>query len=80
MGEEAHVTDREGLYNLIGRDIRVNNTGKSQSPEMSKATTIESYSCTVVHQIDKILWYEPASSQWHTDLYDDLEEYQKSEF
>ncbi len=80
MGEEAHVTDREGLYNLIGRDIRVNNTGNSQSPEMSKATTIESYSCTVVHQIDKILWYEPASSQWHTDLYDDLEEYQKSEF
>lgn len=76
IGERANVIVDEGRYNLIGRDIRVNNaTGSVESPDLSKSTTIDSYSCTVVHQIDKVLWFEEPSSQWHTDLYEDLEDY-----
>lgn len=76
MGGRAKVLADEGRYNLIGRDIRVNNaTGSKDSPDLSKSTLIESYSCTVVHQIDNVLWFEQPSDQWHTDLYEDLDDY-----
>ena len=76
IGGRANVMLDEGRYNLIGRDIRVNNaTGSVDSPDLSKSTTIDSYSCTVVHQIDKVLWFEQPSDQWHTDLYEDLDDY-----
>ena len=76
IGGRANVVVEEGRYNLIGRDIRVNNaTGSTTSPDLSRSTKIESYSCTVVHQVDNILWYEQPSDQWHTDLYEDLNEY-----
>ena len=76
MGGRAKVLADEGRYNLIGRDIRVNNaTGSKDSPDLSKSTLIESYSCTVVHQIDNVLWFEQPSDQWHTDLYKDLDDY-----
>lgn len=80
IGQTANVNVSEGLYNLIGRDIRVNNsTGSTSSPDISKSTTIDSYSCTVVHQIDNVLWFEQPSAQWHTDLYKDLEDYLNSQ-
>lgn len=80
IGQTAHVNVSEGLYNLIGRDIRVNNsTGSTTSPDVSKSTTIDSYSCTVVHQIDNILWFEQPSAQWHADLYKDLDDYLNSQ-
>lgn len=80
IGQTAHVNVSEGLYNLIGRDIRVNNsTGSTSSPDISKSTTIDSYSCTVVHQIDNVLWFEQPSARWHTDLYRDLEDYLNSQ-
>ena len=76
IGGRANVVLEDGWYNLIGRDIRVNNaTGSTSSPDLSRSTTIDMYSCTVVHQIDNVLWYEEPSSQWHTDLYQDLEDY-----
>lgn len=75
-GNVANVLAEEGKYNLIGRDIRVNNaTGSISAPDKSKSTTIEMYSCTVVHQIDNVLWFEEPSDQWHKDLYDDLNNY-----
>lgn len=81
IGGEANVSTQEGRYNLIGRDIRVNNSsGSTLSPNIGAATTIESYSCTVTHQIDNILWYEEPSSQWHTDLYNELENYLNGEY
>ncbi len=79
IGHKVNVVVEDGRYNLVGRDIRVNNAnGNKNSPDLSKSTTIDSYSCTVVHQVDGVLWYEEPSSQWHTDLYEDLEEYQNS--
>lgn len=81
IGGKANVSTQEGRYNLIGRDIRVNNSsGSTLSPNIGAATTIESYSCTVTHQIDNILWYEEPSSQWHTDLYNDLGNYLNGEY
>lgn len=75
-GNVANVVTDEGKYNLIGRDIRVNNsTGSITNPDKSKSTTIDMYSCTVVHQIDNVLWFEEPSDQWHKDLYEDLNNY-----
>lgn len=75
-GNVANVVTEEGKYNLIGRDIRVNNSTSSISnPDKSKSTTIDMYSCTVVHQIDNVLWFEEPSDEWHKELYDDLNNY-----
>ena len=76
MGNTSNVMVSDGLYNLIGRDLKFNNAdGSAAKFDINKSTTIETYTCTVVHQIDRALWYEAPSSQWHTDLYDDLQKY-----
>ncbi|MDO5447893.1 MAG: hypothetical protein Q4F34_08965 [Prevotellaceae bacterium] len=76
IGNTAHVSTTEGKHNLIGRDIRVNNSnGSISNPQKDNSTTIESYTSTVVHQIDNVLWFERPSSHWHTDLYRDLNNY-----
>lgn len=78
IGNTANVSTASGLSNLIGRDIRVNNaSGSTSNPQPDNSTTLESYTSTVVHQIDNVLWYEKPSSQWHTDLYNDLKHYQE---
>ena len=75
-GSTANVSTTDGRYNLIGRDLKLNNaSGSSVKYDVNNSTTIETYTCTVVHQIDKALWYETPSSQWHTDLYNDLNKY-----
>ena len=56
------------LYFLGGLSV-------TKTYDINNSTTIESYTCTVVHQIDHALWFEQPSSQWHTDLYKDLDEY-----
>ncbi len=76
MGNVAHVSEVEGRYNLVGRDIKVNNaSGSASRYDIQTSTTIETYTCTVVHQIDRPLWFEQPSSQWYTDLYNDLNDY-----
>ena len=76
MGNTANVSATDGLYNLIGRDLKMNNaSGSSVRYDINNSTTIETYTCTVVHQIDRTLWFETPSSKWHTDLYKDLNEY-----
>lgn len=76
LGNTAQVVTAGGYYNLIGRDLRLNNaSGSTKTYDINNSTTIESYTCTVVHQIDHALWFEQPSSQWHTDLYKDLDEY-----
>ena len=76
IGNIANVSATDGRYNLIGRDLKLNNaSGSSSKYDINNSTTIETYTCTVVHQIDKALWYETPSSQWHTDLYNDLNKY-----
>ena len=76
QGNTAHVLTDGGHYNMVGRDLKVNNaSGSSVRFDINNATTIETYTCTVVHQIDRPLWFEEPSSQWHTDLYNDLNEY-----
>ena len=76
MGNTAQVNTAEGLHNLVGRDLKLNNaSGSASTFDINNSTTIETYTCTVVHQIDRPLWFEQPSSQWHTDLYRDLDEY-----
>ncbi len=76
QGNTATVSNEEGRYNLIGRDLKFNNaSGSATKYDIKNSTTIESYTCTVVHQIDRPLWFEQPSSQWHTDLYNDLDKY-----
>ena len=76
MGNTANVNTQPGLYNLVGRDFRFNNaSGSSTRYDINNSTTIETYTCTVMHQIDRTLWFEQPSSQWHTDLYNRLAEY-----
>lgn len=48
-GNTAHVSKQQGLYNVQGRDIIVNNA------DYSKADQIESSSFSVIHLIDKAL-------------------------
>lgn len=76
QGSIATVSNEEGRYNLIGRDLKFNNaSGSSTKYDIKNSTTIESYTCTVVHQIDRPLWFEQPSNQWHTDLYNALDKY-----
>ncbi|MGN1255382.1 MAG: hypothetical protein ACI4T9_12440 [Prevotella sp.] len=51
-GQTAHVVTSGGNYNLIARDIVVNNRDRDQ------ATEILSYAYAVIHQIDHVLNYE----------------------
>ena len=79
MGNIRNVNVTNGLYNLIGRDLKFNNaSGSTTRFDINTSTTIDTYTCTVTHQIDKPLWAETPSSQWHTDLYADLEKYQNN--
>jgi uncharacterized surface protein with fasciclin (FAS1) repeats len=48
----AHVVTSNGLYNLLARDIVVNNTDRNL------ATEIETYSYAVIHQIDNYLYFD----------------------
>ncbi|MBP1540985.1 MAG: hypothetical protein ILA25_02310 [Prevotella sp.] len=76
IGNTASVQVADGRYNLIGRDLKFNNaSGSATKYDIQNSTLIENYTCTVVHQIDRPLWYETPSAQWHTDLYKDLNEY-----
>ena len=76
MGNTAQVSTAESLHNLVGRDLKLNNaSGSASTFDINNSTTIETYTCTVIHQIDRPLWFEQPSSQWHTDLYRDLDEY-----
>ena len=76
VGNTRTVNNSDGLYNLIGRDLKFNNTsGSSTKFDINTSTTIDTYTCTVVHQIDAPLWFETPSAQWYTDLYADLEKY-----
>lgn len=75
-GNTSNVITTDGHYNLVGRDLKFNNvSGNSVRFDINNSTTIDNYTCTVVHQIDRTLWFETPSSQWHTDLYRDLNEY-----
>lgn len=52
----AHVvTSDEKAYNLMTRDLILNNSDKE------KATTIEAYTYAVIHQIDNVLMYDRSS-------------------
>lgn len=51
-GTTANVVTKDGLYNLMARDLIVNNS------DYLKATEITSSSRAVVHQIDKVLNYK----------------------
>jgi uncharacterized surface protein with fasciclin (FAS1) repeats len=51
-GGSANVVTSNGLYNLLARDIVVNNKDRNA------ATEIETYSYAVVHQIDNILQFD----------------------
>lgn len=76
QGNIRNVSITDGLYNLIGRDLKLNNvSGSATKADINTSTTIDSYTCTVVHQIDAPLWFETPSSQWHADLYHDLNNY-----
>lgn len=76
LGNKRNVMATDGRYNLIGRDIKVNNAnGSTTRYDVNNSTKIESYTSTVVHQIDKPLWFEQPSSSWHTSLYNDLNNY-----
>ena len=76
QGNTRTVSNEAGRYNLIGRDLKFNNaSGSATKYDIQNSTTIENYTCTVVHQIDRPLWFEQPSSQWHTDLYNDLNSY-----
>jgi uncharacterized surface protein with fasciclin (FAS1) repeats len=78
LNNTVNVLTSNGYYNLIGRDLKFNNAdGSSAKYDINKSTLIDTYTCTVVHQIDKPLWFQAPSSQWHTDLYQDLEKYLK---
>jgi uncharacterized surface protein with fasciclin (FAS1) repeats len=77
-GNTRHVVTSGDNYNLIGRDLKVNNaSGSTTRYDINNSTTIESYTATVVHQLDEPLWFETPSSAWHTSLYNDLAAYQK---
>ena len=76
IGNTAQVVTSQNYYNLIGRDYKFNNaSGSAVQFDINNSTTISAYTCTVVHQIDRALWCEKPSNQWHTDLYTDLNEY-----
>lgn len=51
-GKTAHVVTGGGLYNLMARDIVVNNKDRNA------ATEITSYAYAVIHQIDDVLTFE----------------------
>lgn len=48
----ARVVKKDGLYNLMTRDLILNNSDKE------KATKIDAYTYAVIHQIDNTLWFE----------------------
>jgi uncharacterized protein Veg len=56
-GAKAHVVKSGNLYNLMARDIVVNNSVRDQ------ATEIETYSYAVIHQIDTYLGFQGSSNR-----------------
>lgn len=53
----AHVLTDGNAYNLMTRDLILNNGDKE------KATAIEAYTYAVIHQIDKVLMFDRESKQ-----------------
>jgi uncharacterized surface protein with fasciclin (FAS1) repeats len=50
----AHVVKSNGLYNIMARDYTF------QGADPQQAASIETSSFAVIHQIDEVLYYEPA--------------------
>ena len=51
----AHVLTNGNAYNLMTRDLTLNNSDKE------KATTIEAYTYAVIQQIDQVLMFDRPS-------------------